>query len=351
MLILKTDKLVDAIGMIDDKKISNAKSINQTVKKRSLKKTIVLVAAVILCFALSFTTLAATVDPFYQMLYRVSPTLAQALKPVNLSSVDNGIKMEVLSAAIHENEAVIYITLQDLEQDRIDNTVDLYDSYRINRPFDSSASCQRIGFDEETKKATFMISISQWNNEKISGDKITFSFREFISKKEIFEGELTELDIYSAKEVVGTTAPGSYRGGAGLNANKLTMDEREELRNKTEFLTPNDQGVYSPTESVKITGIGFIDNQLHIQVYYDDILTYDNHGTITLVDKDGKKAPMGHYSFWDENHKGSYDELIYEISPEEINNYTANGHFVSAKNNTKGNWQITFPLENKDFKN
>lgn len=346
---METDKLIDAIGMIDDDKILNAKSSVKNIKKRSLKRTIILFAAVILCLTFSFTALAAASDPFYQILYRISPSVAQALKPVNLSCEDKGIKMEILSAAIYEDEAVIYISLQDLEQDRIDETVDLFDSYRINRAFDCSASCRRVDYDKSTKTAIFMINISQWNDEKITGDKITFSLREFISKKSVFEGELTELDLQSAEEVVGTTAPGSYRGGVGLYGYKLTMEQRDKIRHETKFLSADKDGIYAPTDSVKITGIGFIENKLHIQVYYDDILTYDNHGYINLVDKDGNDAPKGHYSFWDENNEGSYQEIIFDVTPEEIDNYTAYGNFVSAKNNTKGNWQVTFPLENKDF--
>ena len=36
--------------------------------------------------------------------------------------------MEVISINIHENEAQIYITMQDLIGDRIDETTDLNDS-------------------------------------------------------------------------------------------------------------------------------------------------------------------------------------------------------------------------------
>ena len=56
----------------------------------------------------------------------------------------------------------IYITMQDLTEDRIDGSTDLFDSYSINRPFDSSAHCERVRYDESTKTATFLITIDEW---------------------------------------------------------------------------------------------------------------------------------------------------------------------------------------------
>ena len=79
-----------------------------------------------------------------------------------MSCEDDGIKMEVISAYINADKADIYISMQDMTDERIDETTDLFDSYSINRPFSSSATCERMSYDEETKTATFLISITQW---------------------------------------------------------------------------------------------------------------------------------------------------------------------------------------------
>ena len=65
-----------------------------------------------------------------------------------------------------------------------------------------------------------------------------------------------------------------------------------------------------------------------------------------MYDKDGNQAESYHFSFWDDKKVGSYEEIIYDISPEDIENYTAYGSFVTCKNLTEGYWQVTFPLEN-----
>ncbi|MBQ2931629.1 MAG: DUF4179 domain-containing protein [Clostridia bacterium] len=337
---MKTDKLIDAIGQIDDNKIRNAKVTPGKIKRISFRRAVAMVAAIILCITISVPVLAATVDPIYLMVYRISPTLAQMLKPVQLSCEDNGIRMEVLSAAVYENEAAIYISLQDLtDQNRIDETTDLFDSYHINRAFDSSASCNRVSFDEETGIATFLINISQWNDQEIGGDKITFYFTEFLGNKSKFEGELTELDLNSVAEAKKTQMPESFRGGGGK---EFDYESRFDLK----YLVPVDGGILSPVDGVTVTNVGFVDGKLHVQLYFENILSYDNHGYIRMYDEEGNQAESYHFSFWDDKKVGSYEEIIYDISPEDIENYKAFGYFVTCKSLTKGHWQVTFPLEN-----
>lgn len=336
---MNTDLLIDAIGEIDDNKIRDAKLFTVKTKKKSIKKSIVIAVAVILCITITVPVLAITVNPIYELVYQISPGLAQMLKPIQMSCEDNGIKMEVVSAAVYENEAAIYISLQDLtDQNRIDETTDLFDSYYINRGFDSFASCQIVSFDKETNTATFLINITQANDREIGGNKITFGFREFISKKSKFEGELSELDLSKAVEAKDTFTPEWFRGASGTD---LDLDALA----GTKCLAPVAGGIISPVDGVSITNMGFIDNKLHIQVYYEDIKNYDDHGFITLRDKSGKTAECFDLSFWDDNEIGSYDEIIFDITPDEINNYTAFGEFVTCSNKTEGFWQVTFPLE------
>ena len=333
------DKLIDAIGRIDERIIEDAKSFAVQRRGQSIGKAISWAAAVLLCFTLSVSALAAAVDPVYQIFYNISPTVAQALKPVKLSCEDQGIRMEVISAAIYENEALIYISLQDLTDNRIDVTTDLFDSYRINRPFDSVASCSFVSFDEEAGTAAFLIHISQMNHEKIKGDKITFSFSEFLSNKNKFDAKLSDLDLSKITTAEETQRPESIRGGGGM----MNVDYG------TDCLVPIEGGILSPVDGVTITNAGFIDNKLHIQIYFEDILTYDNHGYIDLRDEAGNSAGNYSISFWDDEKSGSYDELVYDISPEDIESYQAYGYFVTCKNRTKGNWQVTFPLENAEY--
>ena len=143
-----------------------------------MKKAFALAAAILLAFALSVPALAAAdYEPAYKLLYSLSPAIAQGLKPVRMVSEDQGIVVEVVSALVEGSEAKVYLSVRDLVGGRIDETADLFDSYDINAPFGCSGYCENVGFDPQTKTATFLVSISQYDesgaDRDIAGDKIT----------------------------------------------------------------------------------------------------------------------------------------------------------------------------------
>ncbi len=78
-----------------------------------------------------------------------------------------------------------------MEEDRIDETTDLFDSFSINTSFDCSSSCENIKYDET--ETAVLISISQWDKYDIADEKITFS-RENMHK-ETYEGSISTLNL------------------------------------------------------------------------------------------------------------------------------------------------------------
>ena len=142
------------------REISPEEALVQNTVERAGKRTCVraaraqsraaaALAAAVLCLSLAAPALA-NADPAYELLYRLSPAAAQLLRPVRKADEDNGIRLEVVSARVEGDTAEIYVTLRDLTGDRVDDTTDLFDSYSIHRPFDSSAACRSAGFDAET---------------------------------------------------------------------------------------------------------------------------------------------------------------------------------------------------------
>ena len=324
---MNPEKLLDAIGEIDDHLIANAYAQH---KFRPLAKRLVaLAAALILTMALGVSALAAAdVEPAYDILYRLSPQLAQQLKPIRLSCVDNGIEMEVVSANVSENEADVLVSLRDLEGQRVDATTDLFDSYNIRTPFSTEGTCSRPEYDEESKTATFLIHIAQPEGTKIEGEKITFSLSSFISGKQTYEGALA-LDPGAIESNPETQTDVPMRGG-----DNYVCDT---------FLVPGE--LLAPTENVRITGMGFIDGKLHVQAHFADILTTDAHGLVYLSDgANDVRENIASFAFWDEDRTGSYEEYIFDISPEDVEKYQFYGYFEASKGYCTGDWQVTFAL-------
>lgn len=342
---MKREDISNAVGGISTRHIKEAEShfsqnIYSTRKRFSAKKMVLLVAAIVICFALAVPALAAVdIQAAYEILYGVSPKIAQELKPVRMSCEDDGIRMEVISACIKDEKADIYISMQDMTGDRIDGTVDLFDSYSINSPFPSSATCEMISYDEETRAATFLISITQMGQKKIDGEKITFSVDKFLSNKQEYNDEVPQIDLSKANLSAKTQTDVKIRGWSFVDA---SCQKPEYIH----CLATVPEEYFSPTDGVTITGVGFIDEKLHIQVYYDNILETDNHGYVRLLNADGDEINSeANISFWDSEQKGSYEEYIFDVSPNEISDYRLFGYFWTSRPLVRGKWQVTFPLE------
>ncbi len=309
-----------------------------------LKRSAVALTALCICLTLAMPALAATVDPIYRLMYLVSPGTAQFFMPVQTSSEDNGIKMEVVSAYIHDETAEIYVTMQDLTGDRIDKTTDLFDSYSINRPFDSSAHCELAGYEEDTKTAMFLITIDEWGGQNIAGNKITFSVREFLSHKSSYEGlEIPiRLSDIPAAEQTQTVSP---NGGGGRDNQGYMEFEKNPIA-----LIPVAPMDAFPVDGIDLTGIAYIDGKLHIQTAVKEPLDNDNHGFFYLKDKTGTQTD-GNYSFsfsnqYEQPGRIDYHEYVFDIPRGKLAEYSLYGDFVTSGMKTEGKWRVTFPLEN-----
>lgn len=335
---MKTDVLVDAVGMIDDEFIRDARAVNKKNAAFSLRRGIALAVAVMLCFTASISALAASdVESAYRLLYSISPLAAQTLKPVKESCVNNGIRMEVVSAEIEGNAARIYVAMRDLEGDRIDDTVDLFDSYLIRDTYGCSSGCYLAGYDGETDTALFAIHIRQAEERNFQKDKITFSVSRFLSHKKEFAGIVSEgfLADVSLSPATGETV--RIRGWSG---------DEGILPDDMAFLEAQTPPLFAPVDGVTVTAMGYIDGRLHIQAHYEDILRTDNHGWVFLRDAMGEEIQPGmSVSFWDEAGTGSYEEYVFDISHEELNRYALYGNFTTCDQLVEGNWQLTFQID------
>ena len=337
---MNTDQLLDAIGEINDDMLAAARPLSMK-KHVSMKRVLALAAALVLFAAGTVAALAAADnESAYKLAYALAPSIAQKLKPVNMVCEDNGIRMEVVSAYIHGSAADVYVSLQDMTGDRIDETTDLFDSYELNLPYDGSGTCRLINFDAKSKLATFLISITV-DGGIISGDKLTFGVSEFLSHKKVIDADLTSVFHWSAiSERPAAKVHAPYIRGAGGTA----VDG-----NIPSVLSPDPQSTYSPIKSVVITAIGFVDGKLHVQAHYADILRADNHGYVYLKDAGGNEVHCtADVAFWDDAKSGSYEEYIFDVKQEDLSQYTLWGHFCTAEPATKGKWQVTFPVVNQE---
>lgn len=334
---MKTENLIDAIGMIDEKYVADAHKPCVKISHRKVKG-FAFAAAALLCIAVPLPAMTAFgSDTAYNLLYMASPAIAQTFKPVQKSCEDKNIRMEVISADIQGDEAHFYISIQG---DMIDETTDLYDSYNIRCPFDSVGHVSFSEFDENTKTAYFIVNIKTMNGEKIPKGKVTFSVRELIFDKHKFEGAIDGIDLSEVPKNPQTMKEVNYRGYGSKYERDISSYS---------YLIPNTEPLAVPIDGVSVTGIGYIDGKIHIQTYYEDILKTDNHGYVYLVDENGNvfddDEDFADISFWDDDRKGSYDEKIFSIDYNELENYSLYGRFLTSNGYESGDWEVTFKMK------
>lgn len=330
---MNSEKLLSAFGEIRDEWIAGA----QFHARRRLRRISIVAAAALLCLALTVSALAAAdVAPAYELLYELFPAIAQKLKPVQRSCVDDGIRLEVISAAVEGDTAHVYLGLTDLTGDRVDETCDLFDSYDIHLSADSQGSCTFVDYDAAAKTATFLVEASRMDGRPIQGSKLTFSMNRFLSGKREFAGALP-LDPSSAE-----AQPATQMDVIGCGYGWL--DDTYADFTLERYLVPGE--LLSPMEGVTITGMGWVDGYLHIQTRNAEIFETDAHGFVYLVDAGGEVIPSVYEAdFWDAAASGSrYIEQVFEITPEALEGCQLMGEFCSAEMLIEGDWEITFPL-------
>lgn len=333
---MNIDKLIDAIGLIEDETVKEAKETSGKTIRFPFKKLAAVAAALLVCIGSVPALAAANVAPAYDLLYNISPALAQRLKPVQESCVDQGIQMEVGAAYIHGDTAEVMICFKDLEGNRIDETVDLFDSYVIRNSSDCVCSCEFLNYEEKTGVATFLVSITQMREKDFTGDKVTVSVSKLLTQKKTYTGTLPEINLSTASQTPDTQAEVRIHGRGGSN-----LDMAEGLS----FLMPEETPLGVPINGVSVTGIGYVDGMLHVQVCYEDTSNTDNHGYIWLQGPDRKLVSSEfNINFFDEDFCDSYNEFVFDIPYEELGNYQIYGDFTVNGQLIEGDWQVTFPM-------
>ncbi len=335
---MKADTFLDAVGMIDERylDISRRSEIKRSPGRRLIAAAAA--AALILCPLPALTAFGS--DTAYDILYHITPAAAQAFKPVQKSCTDKGIVMTVISAERKGSEASICLSMHDTAGTFPEGEWDLYDSYRINVPRDMNGHCSFSEYDSGTHTAYFIVHLETMDGSPMPDSKVTFSVHEMLLGKFTTSGAVTDIDL-SAVPFSPETVQRTDISGSSYYIN--TPDPKD-----YRFLTAAEKPLSTPAPGVSVMNTGYIDGALHILTRYDDVSHTDNHGFISLLDKNG--AVVGDtegitFDYWDASHINRYQEMIIPVSYEMLKDCSLEGEFTTAQDYISGDWEVTFPLK------
>lgn len=318
---------------------------NKYIKKNKILYN-KLIITIIICVLLSVPVIGAVISYFDILMDSnfITYEEKQILTPLELSSESNGIKMTLIASLSDNNTNIMYIALQDLIQERIDESIDLYNfSVSGYNTFNS----QLLHYNKDTKTAIIKI-LANGGKNNIFNKNVKLTISSFLSNKKTYEDVLIDLNIDEIKNLESVPMDMNYFSGGGGSY----IDEFKE-KSKINIIKHNSEKkpISSDIDFVYITGFGYIDNMLHIQTYWNKSI--DNHGFIYLKDKYNNKINATNISFdFDENgnivYGNNYHEFIYKINKEDLKNYKIYGTFVKSDEYTEGNWNVKFNINSVD---
>lgn len=359
---MKAFELLEAIGQAEDQLLIQTKEATPLVFP--WKRVIALTAAVLLMLSGAISALAYASPDANQLLYQLWPWAAQALKPVHLVSEDNGIRMELISAAVDKNRALAYVSMQDMTENRIDESTDLFDSAQWQLPYDGAGHCEFISYDAESKTATFLIDMT-FDTPRITGGKVTFGVSKFISHKKRQTVDLTSLVDWekAIQEVQGVEQQEHMSRGGGYQfldgAAEIKPLQIGQMLARVPVLPRQLEDKKEIVSGLLLEGYGTMDGILHLRVRSLDNLHTDNHLFLTLKEKEGTEYGGG---FIVQDKKGNdaisvsavswiegndqVVEYMFDISNADLTGLALTADCITADPAVQGEWEVTFPLKN-----
>lgn len=310
-----------------------------TIKKRSrgIGTLKVLVAAVLLVFALSALCVAAELPWKFMQLF----------ESVNEASVYDGIELRIMSAAADEDSVMIFYTLEDLEGGRISASTQIYD-YNLTGPATMGTFMEN--YDEKTKTATFLFMGD--NIEGMRGEKLTFSLQSFLngSSMEMYKMEPNVGDLMAKRaedhgEALFQSHPAD-RDWVIWNAqnDRGAVLQEEWMKKEESFLLQGEPMALSlpGVDWVTVTNMGYQDGWLHVRVKYDEEKGKINHGYLCLTDSTG--AEMENAILNSPLSDGREEFIISIDDRAELNDLYLGGFFTNNQSLHTGEWKVTFEV-------
>ena len=311
---------------------------------RNSKKSLKMAVAIGISLLLSTGVLAVTISSFNKIESKVSPEIVPMLQPIESASEDNGIKMEVAAAYNDDEMVVVYLTLQDLTQDRLSHDTNLYD-YSLSEG--ALFNSQIIDYDDETKTATFRIQAN--GGENIDGKELVFSLKSLLANSIVFDGVETGIELKDIPRESPETIEldmEHVQGGSGR------MFDLWEEKGNIQVLKDIQRNIKLPDiEFMHISNIGYIDDKFHIQTKWTGE-GIDDHGYFYFTDSNGTDLQVlpstVHFGIDGSGNtmgRGDYIEYVFDLGETNLEDIDMKGYFVSSGKQIKGDWKVEFRLK------
>ena len=349
-----------------------------TVKK-PVRRLFGTFAATIAIFVILTTTALAAVrywSNFERLEEVIGSEQAGMLQPVELGTVTevNGIRAEVVAVGVFYNIIDIYLTLEDLEGDRLasGSMHEGYDgddswalSYMIYTENSRMSSVMPTTIIDRSSDGIVTMHLRSEFSQEITEQEITFSLENIWFVGATYHEYAVDLDLqtlalaqpsalhFDREQVIGMHR-NSTRWGMGdsywMRGNFAESFQGEGL-NILEPYQHDIELINVDSVGLRLSSIGIIDGRLHIQIYNPNQI----YGSALITLRDANMEIVEAYmllgfsrdEYGDFVHWGAvYNEAIFEIDLDSLADYQLHVLSVSFRDNIGLGWEINLDVEN-----
>ena len=289
-------------------------------------------------------------DDWTAALENKRPGLLKDLKPLNLHIIEQGIRMEVISALIRDQRLYVVFSAEDLEGDRLkaDPVITLEPSLDYN-----TSSLIRLDYDTEKQKKVTCLKEFELVYPAEADQKITLQF-DGLGAREAKRVDLLPLLEKYGKDAAVTAPPENI---------SLIPYDQPSVSSADVSMYPEILDYTQPLEesmggTLSLSGIGWIDNKLHVQ-FHDADPSYEYFGNARyfswsvsagaeIGDWDERKDIEYNTLFWNPagEAKGEWNEYVFEISPDEAERMTLSAFVIHIEKILDAAWCFELPAGN-----
>lgn len=317
------------------------------------RPVIAVCAVVLLLSVTALPVMARSYPAVYNIVEKYAPALSDFVLPVKVSDTSNGITMQVEAIDIKDNEAEVLVSFCDEEgsgKDLIKGKVDLYDSYYLQNYGESSGigGCSFLEYDETEDKAYFKISLSTDGNYDMG--KTRFGVHQLLCNVSKEKKQIELNDIIRNPDM----KPVSLNGKSGMDDNDIfskymgkSTDDSPMPKCQVMDIVKADE---SMAQTLTVTGVGYSDGILRIQICRGNFGNTDRHVRLFAVDSEGNELESDVSVMWHEETGEGGESLIFDedwflIDESELDSIQLYGIFYIVDGSVEGDWEVTFKLE------
>lgn len=320
------------------------------VLKAVMKPAAATFAVLCLLLVMTLPVMAEKIPAVCDIVARYAPSLAGYILPEKLSSTSQGITMQVEAINVEDKTAEILVSFSDADDstDLIRGKVDLYDSYNL-RSYDSVSNiggCSFLKYDEAEDKAYFKIDVTTF--DEFDRAKLSFSVYQLLTNCSREERQVSLEDVVKDPATKNVTLVG-VGGMPGTELYEKYISASEDgFQQKAVSVLDLQKADADMTGALTVTGIGYADGILRVQVCRGNFIEADRHVWLSLKAAGGEEHIPDLGVSWHEEAEGEtlmFEEDWFLVEESELENLKLYGEFCITDGSVKGNWEVTFRVE------